>query len=361
MATDVRRRAAAPQPPEVSAEGVLFTYRDTRPSVRGLHLAHVMSAVHTDTEFERIGRRREWRLWVPRPPVDRFEYGLSVHHKDGDEWLLDPANPNVAANPLGATSVIEFPDYERPGWIDRDAPDGSLESVQVRSQALRSRVTVDVWSSPGAEPGKPLPLLVVHDGPETATYTLLLKLLALDVEAGLLPPLRAALLHPVRRDDTYSASAAYARALANELLPGLQEAAPTPFRRRMRVAMGASLGALAAFHAHREHEDLFGALFLNSGSFFRRQDEHERWFGRFERVARFLSKVERTRVDEPIPVTLTAGLAEQNLGANRQLARVLAGQGYDVELVENPDAHTWVGWRDTYDPHLVNLLRKRWA
>jgi enterochelin esterase family protein len=320
-----------------------------------------MSGVQTDTEFERVGRSRSWRLWFPRPPVDRFEYGLSVHHGDRDEWLLDPANPLRAPNPLGETSVIEFPEYERPAWVDREAPSGSFERVDVRSRALRTRVPVDVWSSPGAEPGKPLPLLVVHDGPETAEYTQLLKLLALEVDARTLPPLRAALLHPVRRDDTYSASAAYARALANEILPALADGAPTPHRRRMRIAMGASLGALAAFHAHREREELFGALFLNSGSFFRRRDEHEKWFGRFERIARFVSKVERTTVDDPIPVTLTAGRGEENLDANRGLARVLGAQGYDVELYENPDAHTWIGWRDTYDPWLVELLRKRWA
>jgi enterochelin esterase-like enzyme len=359
MSTDVAAIAAGP--PEVSSEGVLFTYRDPRRTVTGLHLAHVMSGVDFDTEFERVGRRREWRLWFPRPPVDRFEYGLSVHHREGDEWLLDPANPNVQPNPLGATSLIEFPEYERPAWVEQEAPDGTLERVEVRSRALRSRVTVDVWSSEGAADRKPRPLLVVHDGPETAEFTLLPKLLALEVAAGRLPPLRAALLHPVRRDETYAASAAYARALANEILPGIAGAAPTPYRRRMRIAMGASLGALAAFHAHREHEDLFGALFLNSGSFFRRTDEHEGWFGRFERISKFVGKVARTRVDEPIPVTMTVGLAEQNLDANRQLAGVLGAQGYDVELVENPDAHTWTGWRDTYEPHLVNLLRKRWA
>jgi enterochelin esterase-like enzyme len=359
MATDAARTATPP--PEVSSEGVVFTYRDPRRTVTGLHLAHVMSGVDTDTEFERMGRRREWRLWLPRPPVDRFEYGLSVHHRDGDEWMLDPSNPNVQPNPLGATSVIEFPEYERPWWVDHDAPDGSLERVEVRSRALRTRVPVDVWSSEGARDGKPRPLLVVHDGPETAEFTLLLKLLAIEVELGNLPPLRAALLHPVRRDDAYAASSAYARALANEILPGIAGAAPTPYRRRMRIAMGASLGALAAFHAHREHEDLFGALFLNSGSFFRRTDEHERGFDRFERIARFTSKVERTRVDEPVPVTITCGLAEQNLESNRKLAGTLAAQGYDVELAETPDAHTWTGWRDTYEPHLVNLLRKRWA
>jgi enterochelin esterase family protein len=39
----------------------------------------------------------------------------------------------------------------------------------------------------------------------------------------------------------------------------------------------------------------------------------------------------------------------------------LRGQGYDVDLVENRDAHNWTGWRDTFDPHLADLLRGVWT
>ena len=359
MAT-VRIPQAAP--PEVSSDGVELTYRDTRRTVTGVRLAHDISGLDADTTFERLGRARTWRLWLPRPPVDRFEYQLEVFHRDGgSEWLLDPLNEARVPGAFGDKNVIEFPEYDAPGWVFADAPQGAIETLQIPSRALRAKVTADVWSSPGADPGKPLPLLVVHDGPETAKLTQLVDFLALAVEAGALPPLRAALLHPVRRDDTYSAAAAYGRALANEIVPGLEEVAPTPFRKRMRIGMGASLGALAAFHAHREHPDLFGALFLQSGSFFRRADEHERWFGRFERIARFMAKVERGHGADPIPVAITVGTGEQNLDANRHLARTLEGQGYEVTLVENPDAHTWIGWRDTYEPHLLDLLRTRWA
>ena len=362
MAAAPRTRAAQAAPPQITSDGVVFTYRDTRRDVHGVRLAHDMSGFDRDTTFTRVGRTRTWRLELPRPPVDRFEYQLEVFHADGgSEWLLDPQNDACVPGAWGDKNVVEFPEYEAPKWIFGDAPEGSWEHVDVRSRALRTTVGVDVWSSPDAETGKPLPLLVVHDGPETEKLTQLSRFLGIAVESGELPPLRAAFLHPVRRDDTYSAAAAYARALANELLPGIAGAAPTPHRRRMRIAMGASLGALAAFHAHREHPDLLGGLFLQSGSFFRRRDEHERWFGRFERIARFMAKVERGHGADPIPVTITVGTGEQNLDANRDLARVLRAQGYDVELVENRDAHTWIGWRDTYEPHLLDLLKKRWA
>lgn len=61
-----------------------------------------------------------------------------------------------------------------------------------------------------------------------------------------------------------------------------------------------------------------------------------------------------------IPVSLTCGAAEENLANNRDMADSLRQQGYAVEFAENPDAHTWTGWRDALHPHLTGLLRRVW-
>ena len=134
-------------------------------------------------------------------------------------------------------------------------------------------------------------MLIAHDGPEYAEHA------ALTVLLGQLPPLRATLLGPVDRNETYSASARYARALADEILPALP---PAP----KRIGLGASLGALALFHVHRRYPESFDALFLQSGSFFRRADSHERWFPRYERIARFVGGVHRNRPERAIPIVL---------------------------------------------------------
>jgi enterochelin esterase-like enzyme len=64
---------------------------------------------------------------------------------------------------------------------------------------------------------------------------------------------------------------------------------------------------------------------------------------------------------EPIPVTVTCGTVEENLANNRAVAAALAEQGYDVRLHVNRDAHNWVAWRDTFDPHLLELLQSKWG
>jgi enterochelin esterase family protein len=294
-----------------------------------------------------------------------MEYQFQLEHDDGStELVCDPSNPLRSPGAFGDKSTLEMPGYTPPSWLgDEAAPDGSITSFTIRSRTLRGRLQVELWSPPDTDPELPLPLLVAHDGPEYAKYSALTLFLERMSRDGRIPPMRAAMVGPHERDQTYSASAAYARSLAHEIVPQLMEKAPTPHGRSMRIGMGASLGALAMLHAHRRNPASFGALYLQSGSYFRiRYDRQESGFSRFRRISRFMGEV-LTAAEwmHPIPVTMTCGTVEENLANNRATFRALESQGYDVKLIENRDAHNWIGWRDTFDPHLVDLLNKVWG
>ena len=305
-----------------------------------------------------------WELRFPRPDADRMEYMLHLIHRDGgEEWINDPGNPQVAPGPFGAKSVIEWPEYHQPRWLDEDPPPGALKEITVTSRHPRARFPIHIWSSEGLEDEAPAPLLVAHDGPEYAELSSLTKLLAVKTTAGELPPMRAALIPPVDRDNSYSASAAYSRVFAYDLLPGIERVAPIPHGRSMRVGMGASLGGLAVLHIHRNSPATFGGVFLQSGSFFRQRfDKQESGFVRFRRISRFMGQVLTAEYwPHPIAATITCGTIEENLANNRATRDALARQAYEVRLVENRDGHNWVGWRDTFDPHLVDLLQRLWS
>jgi enterochelin esterase-like enzyme len=192
----------------------------------------------------------------------------------------------------------------------------------------------------------------------------MLTYLAIAVSQQTLPPMHAALLAPGDRDDEYSASAAYADALAFEVLPEILTSLNVPSGSRFRVGMGTSLGALAMLHAHRRCPDLFGGLFLQSGSFFqRRTDSQESGFRRFTRINRFVRGVLTEPCPAPAPITvhLTCGTVEENLANNEAMAAALASQGYAVTLGRIPDGHNWVSWRDAFDDHLRPLLNCLWG
>ena len=289
-----------------------------------------------------------WRLTFARPEVDRLEYLIGV---DGS-FVPDPGNGLRAPGPFGDKSVVEWPEYEAPAWLDSIADAGPVEELEVRCRRLVARVRVLIYSTP-EPPGADAPLIVAHDGPEYAEYAGLTRFLDAMSWEERIPPLRAALIEPVDRNETYSASALYAGALVRELLPEITKRAP----HGMRIGMGASLGALAMLHAHERHPRSFDGLLLQSGSFFRqRYDKQESEFPRYRRITRFVGTVLRGDVQRPIPVAITCGTGEENRANNEALAAALTEQGYPTWLSEVRDGHTWTAWRDSFDPHLPALI-----
>jgi len=209
-------------------------------------------------------------------------------------------------------------------------------------------------------PEEPLPLLVVHDGPEYADLAQLLRYVS--TLARLEPALRCRvlLLEPIDRDRSYSASPAYARALVTRMLPKVTDAVATEGR---PVGVGASLGGLAMLHAATSYPGSFGGVFSQSGSFFRpRTDGMERGYRHYHRIVRYVDDLDAdTQRLAGLHVTMTCGTGEENLANNRSLARRLIRQGVPTQLIENPDGHNYTGWRDCLDPGLRLLLRTAWG
>jgi enterochelin esterase family protein len=351
--------------PRVTPSAVTFRLNDPDRRLAGVTLYQEIRRPRNGPPFRRTVDGAQWRLPFRRPDADRMEYLIEILHRDGGrELVCDPDNDRRAPGPFGDKSVVEWPEYEAPAWTLQEAGgEGTRAEIAITSSVLRSTLPVTVWTCPNYSPGDRLPLLIVHDGPEYDRYSNLTRFLSVAVGSGDLPPLRVAMLGPTNRDQIYSASAAYARALSHEILPVLGEVAPAPGGRDQRVGMGASLGALAMLHTHRTYPATFGALFLQSGSFFRQRfDRQESGFVRFSRISRFMGRVLSTdRWDLSVPVVMTCGTVEENLANNRATHRALVAQGYDARIATGRDGHTWTGWRDTLHPHLTGLLARMWG
>jgi enterochelin esterase family protein len=339
----------------MSDETLTFRLPDPDKQLRGVRLQQDVRLPGELLGFTRDGD--DWVLTVPRPDVDRMEYSFELQRADGgSEWVCDPANPLRVGGAFGEKSVLELPGYAAPQWLTAKPPRGSRRELSLSSRGLPHDVPAVLWAAHGSDDAAELPLLVVHDGPEYDALASLTLFLDTMVEAGRLPAMRAALLAPVDRNESYAASTSYSRALALGLVPALHREAPTT----VTLGMGASLGGLAMLHAQRSHPGTFAGLYLQSSSFFHRVlDEQESGFERFQRVTSFVDSVLRAGpAADPVPIVLTCGLIEENVENNRLMTRALGAQGYDTRLVENRDVHTYTGWRDTFDPHLVDLVRR---
>jgi enterochelin esterase-like enzyme len=316
-------------------------------------------ALRQDLPLPRIEFRRagdDWELVIGRPPVDRLEYLLELRYPGGrHEVVPDPGNPLVAAGAFGPKSVLELPGYRAPGWLDAPVTE-SASTRTIEVAAPDGVLSVRIWSPAGTGDCEPLPLLVVHDGPEYDALADLTRYLSAGLAGRFLPRLRAALLAPGPRNDWYSANPGYARALRSAVIPALTGQLATT----KRIGMGTSLGALAMLHAHCLYSDAFDALFLQSGSFFTpRLDAQERSFPHYRRITRFIARVHAGALPRrPVPTVVTCGAAEENAANNRLMTATMTRLGYPVTLHETADLHNYTAWRDAFDPYLSRLLRE---
>ena len=175
------------------------------------------------------------------------------------------------AGPFGDKSVIEWPEYEPPAWLDSIADAGPGRARSSSAAAASSRACTCCSTRRPSRPAPTRRCSSCTTAPSTREYAGLTRFLDAMSWEERIPPLRAALIQPVDRNETYSASALYAGALARELLPRDREARAA----RRRIGMGASLGALAMLHAHRRHPKRFDGLLLQSGSFFRQRSDKQ--------------------------------------------------------------------------------------
>jgi enterochelin esterase family protein len=352
----------------VTSHGVELLVDDPDHGLDAVALWYHLRRPYPDRSFTRTDRG--WRFWLDRPEVDRLEYLLDVRAGDRSALVVDPDNPLRASGPFGEHSVVEFPGYQAPWWLAASPgpasgrrrrwalPGGRSTSGDLGSPS--PELPVEVWSPAGLADDEEAPLLLVHDGPQTDEFASLTTYSAALIASGVLPAHRVALLAPLQRDAWYSASPGYARSLATAAVPALLAAVPT---RGRPVLAGVSLGALAAFHAEWTHPGTVDGLFLASGSFFHPDlDELESGFRPFWRITRAVASVlDAAQAPSHPPVQLVCGRVEENAANNRSFTRALLRLGYPAALDEYRDGHTWVGWRDTFDPFLTSLLVRAWG
>jgi enterochelin esterase-like enzyme len=339
-------------PAERAADAGQLTLRvaDPEHALVGVRLQPELRMPAELLEFRRAGD--DWDLAFDPPPVRRLEYLLELRYANGGTKVsTDPANPRQAAGAFGPKSVLEFPGYAPPAWLAGPADPGVMRALDTASP-----IGARIWAPADARDDEPLPLLVVHDGPEYDALASLTRYLGAGITRGWLPRLRAALLSPGSRNSWYSASPRYARTLAGRALPAIRGSLPCT----SVTGMGTSLGGLAMLHAYCAYPDTLDAMFLQSGSFFvPRLDSQERWFRYFRRITDFTATVQAGALPaEPVPVVMTCGAIEENVENNRLMLVALRLRGYPATLHEVPDLHNYTAWRDAFDPYLTGLLER---
>ncbi len=311
-------------------------------------LRHWIFGLPSSQAFERLSGTDLWTLVLELPEGSRVEYKIELHRGPNVELIRDPLNPLLARDPFGANSVCHASGYATPEWTqpDPDVRRGRVEDRKILSRTLGGTRPVSLYFPARYRPTRRYPLLVVHDGADYARYASLTTVLDNLVHRFEVPGMIVALTQSPDRLDEYAASDKHARFLVDELVPTLERELPLIGTPESRGLVGASLGAVGAFHAAARNQGFFGRLLLQSGSFaFSDIGDHDRG-PIFDRVVKFMNgyRAEPTSVTDRL--FLSCGIYESIIYENRSLVPVLQGTGTTVRYVEARDGHNWENWRD---------------
>ncbi|MEX1044371.1 MAG: alpha/beta hydrolase-fold protein [Acidimicrobiia bacterium] len=294
-----------------------------------------------------------WSADLHLPADARIEYRLEIRRGDRYESTLDPANEEVATNPFGENSVLRGSAYP-PSPPSSPTIAWQYREFRVQSTALGGRRSHHLLSPVGISDREPLPLLVLHDGSDYRAHANLEAVLGAAIHAGRLPFLRVALLDPRHRDVEYSADASHAAHVVDEVLPRL----------RTRVGVGgqcviggASLGAVASWHAAWSRPGAFTGMVLQSGTFA---------FGRHTELPDAMATPIQTFVEHAmkdprlgsIGVGQTCGRFESLIDWNRSVADVIGGSAPSHSYQERWTGHDWGAWSDTLVDALSSSLAR---
>jgi hypothetical protein len=118
--------------PDVGHDGVRFRVEDPEHAFGIVRLYQDLQRPRNGPDFAAL--EGGWALDFARPAVDRMEYLIDV---DG-HLAPDPANPLHAPGAFGEKSVIEFPEYAPPAWLNGSGAGGQLVHTDGASSRPRS-------------------------------------------------------------------------------------------------------------------------------------------------------------------------------------------------------------------------------
>ncbi|HKJ17247.1 MAG TPA: alpha/beta hydrolase-fold protein [Xanthomonadales bacterium] len=341
--------------PLVEPGRVTFVYRGAGDEVI---LRRWISGHSTARPMTRMGQSDLWALTMALPDLSRFEYKFEVVSQGNRHLILDELNDVLAHDPFGANSVCQGFGYERPDWTfnDEESRSGTVEDYRFHSPAFGEERDIQVYLPARFRPSRQYPLLIVHDGSDFVRFAELKTVLDNLIHRLEVPPMIVALTNSADRLGEYTCNDKHAQFLAEDLLGFMESSFPLMGEPTARAVMGASLGAVASFHAAAKYPDKFGRLLLQSGTFLFTDLGRNNKGEALDPIVSFINKYRSDPWKIAERIYVSCGVYESLIYENRSLIPVLQSQETLINFEEARDAHNWENWRDRLRSGLTWLL-----
>ena len=297
-----------------------------------------------------------WYLIADYEPEARLDYQFVI---DGDEWKLDPLNPQMINTRSGPNSVLTMAAYVtspelRPA--EQEIPKGTITSHTIDSSHLSQTRTFFVYEPAGQLIGRKLPTIYINNGSDYLDLIDAPAILDNLIAQRIVPPLIAVFIPPISAPQDYTLNDDYVGFLADELVPFIQQSYDVDPDPAVTGVLGSALGGLAAVHTAFSRPDVFGLAAGQSGIYSANGNA----------LIRLISR-RRSSVANGLPTRyyLVAGIYETAvngeagagnvLAANRRLVEALETVDQVYQYDERPEGHSWGLWQGTLGRALAFL------
>ncbi|MCP3981219.1 MAG: hypothetical protein GY716_18115, partial [bacterium] len=272
-------------------------------------------------------------------PASLYEYNFDLV----DEFTNDPRNPRRVFDADEFPSLVATSGWEQPAHLRE--PEGEAEppsQLEWKSEILGNERTIKVVVPPGYDAGEArYPLVLVNYGDHALRQGLWDNSLR-NLIGESVAPVIVAFVPRVTYDDYGPKVKQFAEAVAEELIPAIDERFRTLPGGENRLMTGIASGGFASAYLALSRPETIGNVALQSFYFREEAEEELRGLiaGGDGQSIRFW--MEWSSFD-------LKGSDLDCEADSRKLARLLAGEGYDVATHESTHGGGWGMWRASTD------------
>jgi enterochelin esterase family protein len=286
----------------------------------------------------------ETRFWY-RTKV--FELNARLDYKfvrNGNDWILDPENPNICTGGFGANSEIAMPDYIQPWEIEYNSiiSHGTVEVKNLFSTNTNSNYQIKIYLPPEYDPNSSTeyPSVYFQDGYEYIDLAHSVNVIDNLVDSNKIQKVIGVFVKPNNRNEEYAFSKRnqYRSFFVNELVPFIDSVYKTIPEADKRLVLGDSYGGNISALISYNHADVFGNCGLHSAAF---QPNN------YEAYNLIINGPKKN-----IKFVSIWGTYESLFTNMRNFRDSLLDKGYDLKWLELPEGHSWGLWRATIDEML---------
>ena len=329
--------------PFVKDDKAVFFYQGKADSVS---IAGDMNGWEPGSEDKmiQIQNTEYWYLKKHFDPAASIDYKLVIN---GNQWILDPQNPNKSLGGFGYNSNLIMPLYKpkTDHIIEGIINVGRIIDDEIESTNVDSTYTYHVYLPFQYSKNNDYPIIYFHDGQDYIELGKAKNILDNLISKGEIPPTIGVFIDPTARYSEYGGDLReqYSKFIIDELIPAIEQTFLDQNTIPTRIMIGTSMGANITTLISYNHPEIISRIGLHSPAL---------RFNDFEAL-----KLVENSNNSPTKIFTVIGTYE-GLTPEQCLALVesFSDESGEINYIIAPQGHNWPLWVDTLGDMLRYLL-----